>query len=230
MFPTIGEIILTAISFTPRGFAPCNGRYLETSRYRELYQLIGNTYGGNEYNFQLPNMTAPEGTQYCICINGESPSALNGFLGQIKRIAHKVSAPQWDTCEGQVLPVNDYAGLAAILDRKWHNSNISIKLPTFSDKQHGIYTMNTKGGGYDEGSTLGTIGLFPFEQNQRMQNWIPCQGQQLSIPQFQAIFALIGSRFGGDGRSTFALPNLADVDGCCYWICINGAYPSRGDN
>jgi microcystin-dependent protein len=40
------------------------------------------------------------------------------------------------------------------------------------------------------------------------QNWALCNGQLLSIQQNTALFSLLGTNFGGDGRSTFALPNL----------------------
>ena len=35
-----------------------------------------------------------------------------------------------------------------------------------------------------------------------------CNGQLLPINQFQALFSLLGTQYGGDGRTTFALPNL----------------------
>jgi microcystin-dependent protein len=39
--------------------------------------------------------------------------------------------------------------------------------------------------------------------------WMLCSGQTLPIDQFQALFALIGTTYGGDGVTTFALPNLS---------------------
>ncbi len=38
--------------------------------------------------------------------------------------------------------------------------------------------------------------------------WAPCDGQILQISQFTPLFALIGTRFGGNGTSNFALPDL----------------------
>jgi microcystin-dependent protein len=38
--------------------------------------------------------------------------------------------------------------------------------------------------------------------------WALCDGQTLLISQNTALFALLGTQFGGDGRSNFALPNL----------------------
>jgi microcystin-dependent protein len=40
------------------------------------------------------------------------------------------------------------------------------------------------------------------------RGWALCNGQIMSIAQNQALFSLIGNRYGGDGRTTFALPNL----------------------
>jgi microcystin-dependent protein len=40
------------------------------------------------------------------------------------------------------------------------------------------------------------------------KGWALCNGQLLPINQNQALFALLGTTYGGDGRTTFALPNL----------------------
>ena len=53
---------------------------------------------------------------------------------------------------------------------------------------------------------LGQIELFAFGFVPR--GWIACAGQTLPIAQNQALFGVLGTTFGGDGRNTFALPNL----------------------
>lgn len=40
------------------------------------------------------------------------------------------------------------------------------------------------------------------------KGWAACNGQLLPINQNQALFSLLGTTFGGDGRTTFALPDL----------------------
>jgi microcystin-dependent protein len=40
------------------------------------------------------------------------------------------------------------------------------------------------------------------------KGWAQCNGQLLPINQNQALFALLGTTFGGDGRTTFALPDM----------------------
>lgn len=40
--------------------------------------------------------------------------------------------------------------------------------------------------------------------------WLACEGQELPIQQYAALYSLLGTTYGGDGRSTFKLPDLRD--------------------
>src|SRR4051794_22102013 len=53
---------------------------------------------------------------------------------------------------------------------------------------------------------LGEIRI--FAGNFAINGWALCNGQILSIQQNTALFSLLGTQYGGDGRTTFALPNL----------------------
>lgn len=53
---------------------------------------------------------------------------------------------------------------------------------------------------------LGEIRL--FANNFAPQGWVKCEGQILSIQQNTALFALLGTTYGGNGTTTFALPDL----------------------
>jgi microcystin-dependent protein len=53
---------------------------------------------------------------------------------------------------------------------------------------------------------LGEICMVGF--NFAPRGWATCDGQLLSISQNAALFSLLGTFYGGDGRSTFALPDL----------------------
>lgn len=50
------------------------------------------------------------------------------------------------------------------------------------------------------------IRIFPF--NFPPKGWAFCDGQLLAISQNTALFSLLGTTYGGDGKSTFALPDL----------------------
>lgn len=74
-----------------------------------------------------------------------------------------------------------------------------------------------------------------FAGNFVPKGWMACNGQTLQIMQNQALFSLLGTQFGGDGRTTFALPNLPAPAGAVtegattpsYLICVQGIYPQR---
>lgn len=65
---------------------------------------------------------------------------------------------------------------------------------------------------------LGEIQLFGF--NFAPRGWALCNGALLPISQYTALFSLIGTSYGGDGKSTFQLPNLAGRA-----VCSQGAGP-----
>lgn len=53
---------------------------------------------------------------------------------------------------------------------------------------------------------IGEIRMFPF--GYAPIGWIACDGRRLGLQQYQALFSLLGSRFGGDNQTYFNLPNL----------------------
>jgi microcystin-dependent protein len=53
---------------------------------------------------------------------------------------------------------------------------------------------------------LGEVKIFGF--NFAPRGWATCDGQLLPINQNQSLYSLLGTTFGGDGRTTFALPDL----------------------
>jgi microcystin-dependent protein len=53
---------------------------------------------------------------------------------------------------------------------------------------------------------VATIQIFPF--NFAPKGWAFCAGQILPLSQNTALFSLLGTTYGGDGKSNFALPNL----------------------
>lgn len=62
---------------------------------------------------------------------------------------------------------------------------------------------------------------------------LPADGRLLAISQNSALFSLLGTRYGGDGRQTFALPDLTETlktengPTVRYCVVITGMFPSR---
>lgn len=63
-------------------------------------------------------------------------------------------------------------------------------------------------------------------------NLIPCDGRELQRSPNEALYSLLGTRFGGDGTEAFRVPDLSGVtpiEGAQYYIAISGLYPSHSD-
>ncbi len=50
--------------------------------------------------------------------------------------------------------------------------------------------------------------LMLFAGTYAPRGWLPCQGQTLPINQNEALFSILGVNYGGNGTTTFALPDL----------------------
>ena len=66
-----------------------------------------------------------------------------------------------------------------------------------------------------------------FAGNFAPRGWVFCQGQMMEIASNMSLYSIIGTRFGGDGRTTMALPKIEDLNGCKAIIALEGIYPSR---
>lgn len=75
---------------------------------------------------------------------------------------------------------------------------------------------------------LGQILLLPYDFSPRY--FALCAGQLIPISQNQALYALLGTKFGGDGRVNFQLPDLRGAEpipGMAYYIALDGIFPQR---
>jgi hypothetical protein len=73
---------------------------------------------------------------------------------------------------------------------------------------------------------VGQILLFPYVPSSA-SSMVPCDGRTLAISSNTALFALIGTHFGGDGLTTFGLPDLRALapNQMTYAICAYGVFP-----
>ena len=95
---------------------------------------------------------------------------------------------------------------------------------------NGIMCLNPKAAHAQAEPFIGQIGTFAF--NFCPRGWAPLNGQLMPISQNQALFALIGNYYGGNGTTTFALPTgkpIFTATGFPFTQCIalEGIFPSR---
>ncbi len=77
---------------------------------------------------------------------------------------------------------------------------------------------------------VGQVSMFAFKFCPR--GWAKADGKLLEISANDALFSLYGTIYGGDGRTTFALPKLnpglnTDTDAPTVCVALQGTYPSR---
>jgi microcystin-dependent protein len=102
----IGEIRLFPYSFTPRGWAPCDGRTLRISQHTALFSLLGTSYGGDgQVNFALPDLRGRVAVS-----SGQGPGLGPYFVGEaggFERVS--LSEAQMPSHDHEV-PVSSEAG------------------------------------------------------------------------------------------------------------------------
>jgi microcystin-dependent protein len=69
---------------------------------------------------------------------------------------------------------------------------------------------------------VGEIRLLAFNQFAPV-NFLPCDGRLVSVSQYQTLFTLIGTAYGGDGVSTFGLPDLRGRTPVNFGQTVNGS-------
>jgi microcystin-dependent protein len=178
--PYLGQIMLFAGNFAPDGWLACDGSLLPISQYTALFSLIGTSFGGNgTTNFALPDLRDRVAMEPGTL--DVTPPAIVPGSSQVPVIA---SVSQGATGQGQVnaVGINYYIAL------------------------QGVYPSQGSGGALTSGYYVGQLMLFAggFAPG----GWALANGQLLPINQNQALFSLLGTQFGGNGTSTFALPNL----------------------
>jgi microcystin-dependent protein len=242
--PFVGEIVLYAFSSAPQGWAPCEGQLIPANQNVPLFSVIGNIFGGDgKTTFALPDYRSivPRGLQYCIALTGihplEGPSRPQG-VGEIASLPFNFTPTLWVGCNGELLEISGNERLFDAIGTKFGGDGQSSfgvprliqtppKYPWPLPPTNSIYFIAGEGGAAPVEPIMAEVRLFPFDL--ALRGWETCRGQVLQIAQGQALFHVIGTAFGGDGRTTFALPDLREAplpSGLYYCIATEGAFPS----
>src|SRR6185369_17704317 len=168
-------------TFAPGGEMFCQGQLLSIADYTVLFDLIGTTYGGDGQNsFALPDLRGRD-------IVGSGTGPLGTFsLGQ------QVGAPN-DVLTQSNLPSN-----GAPIDNVQPGLVLNYYIATA-----GIFPSQPVNGAADANEPyLGQI--FAAAETLNSPNGaMLCDGRLLQINQNQALFALLGTTYGGNGTTNF---------------------------
>jgi microcystin-dependent protein len=227
----IGEIRLFAGNFAPVNWAFCNGTKYNISLYETLFSLIGTTYGGDGVTtFAIPDLRARvavgagQGTglsQYYLGQNGGSATMTYG-VKNLPSHTHTAAVMSSSNAANADSPAgNSPAATSANTYNETSNAematnSLAVTLASSGKGQPqnnvqpylGIHYIVCLNGYYNtiDDPYMGEIKLTALSNIPT--GWLPCDGRILYITQNQALYALLGNTYGGDGKTTFALPDL----------------------
>jgi microcystin-dependent protein len=181
----MGEIVPFAGEFVPSGYLEAAGQVLQIADHETLFQLIGTIYGGDgATTFALPDLRG----RTIVGTSAQLP--LGSVEGQADAALFNANLPVSVGGNGQ----------------SFDNHEPSLAL-SYLISLTGIFPSHDNGVP-DGQQILGEVMAFAGDFAPR--GWAKAEGQLLPISQNQALFSLLGTMYGGNGQTTFALPDLRD--------------------
>ncbi len=207
-------------NYAPSGWAFCDGQQLKIADHEALYSVIGTAYGGDGHKtFALPDM---RGRIMVHRGRGFNRGERGG-----SEIA-SISAEQVPGHSHTANPVNLTGG------RSYTGTSVSvvtsprpisaltaapetIAAPAGGDNAHDniqpylcVHFIIALSGDMEPVSLLepfiGEVRLFAGAVIPR--GWLRCDGQSLTVAENPELFSVLGTTYGGDGRSSFTVPDL----------------------
>jgi len=201
--PSIGErylggMRLFAGSFAPGGTAFADGQLLPINQNQALFSLLGNYYGGNgQTTFALPDlrgraaMNAGQGPGLSNRPLGPSPGAYEVSLIEDNLPAHR-----------HLLTGGQLTG-ATGADELFSNLQPSVAM-SYIVAIDGAYPSPDESAAGEP--FLGEVAM--FGGNFPPAGWAFADGRLMSVDADDSLFSILGTTYGGDGLSSFALPDL----------------------
>lgn len=188
LFDSVGVVVPYAGTVIPAGWMVADGSLLAPAQNPALFAVIGTTYGGDGVTtFALPDL------------RGRAPVQAGCGPGLACRTLGQQFGSEAATITAAHLP-DALGGSRQNLD----NNAPSLAL-NFVCNMFGIFPSRTTDN-YDHVElVIGEVMLYAGSYLDRQPT---CGGQILSIAQNQALFSILGTTFGGNGTTSFGLPDL----------------------
>lgn len=192
----IGSVGLFAGSFVPTGYLACNGQSLNISDYSALFSIVGTNFGGDGIRtFALPDLReripigAGQGEGLKAIQLGEQTGSDTFSISHTPNHTHSLGS---DGAES-----TSETGDSLTLNTRMPSLGLTPVIAT-----QGTFPSRS----LSADPTIGSLSW--FAGNFAPRGYAIADGSILSIANNQALFALLGTTYGGDGRSTFGLPDL----------------------
>jgi microcystin-dependent protein len=166
------------------------------------------------------------------------------LLGSLFLSPYNFVPKNFAACDGRIMKLSENPALFSLLGNKFGGDLNHFGLPNLTGKApikglsyliatRGIYPerKGLEGRLFGLDPLLGQLTLVAYlDKYVPPQGWAPCDGRLLTIEGNVALYALLGTTFGGDGIKTFALPDLRGHEptkGVRYVIALVGRFPSE---
>jgi len=220
----LGEIKLFSGAI-PAGWVACDGQEMKISDNQTLMALLGGVYGTDARNtFLLPNLNEKlavgTGDEYQI---GQSDGSNTITLK--KENLPDLHGKTWDfNPKEKLIPSAGFRGRQNVnigvgsepnntikVSNSGTSQPIDIRQPSLSLR----YAICVNGVYPPLGSKIpGTIGeikmIASYNAPTDGSGWAVCDGSLVQISDYQMAYSILHNVYGGDGRSTFGLPDLSD--------------------
>lgn len=195
----LGQVALFAGDLTPGGWAEADGRLLTISENTALFAVLGTTYGGDgQETFALPDLrgrtiVGAGSSERGTFVLGEADGTEETFLNSRTMPAHNhvidgLEGPEFTSVAGGGAPLDNMQPYLAL---------------NYAIVAEGIFPS------YDQDPIETVIGeIVALAGNFIPGGLLPADGRLLGIESNYALYALLGNTYGGDGVTTFALPDL----------------------
>ena len=235
-----GEVRLW--SGTLVGGLPAQGQSLAVSSNAPLAGAIGNKFGGDGVNnISLPDLrqSVPvTWTSYAVCDSDGQQASSNGFVGQVRLFAGPLPTGTI-AANGQSVLVSEYPILNDYLQGRFGTADSAhFNVPNLASPAPGMsYAVVANGAWPYHGSVSNMLTdtsevlMFasPYESSIGGLGGVPADGRQLSVIENEALHYLVGGYFGGNGRTSFNMPNINQVApaNISYYVNQNGVFPAQ---
>ncbi|KQY93617.1 hypothetical protein ASD24_20840 [Paenibacillus sp. Root52] len=245
----LGEIQLLPFDFAPPGWAFAAGQKMSIQSNQALFSMLGYRYGGDGVtDFALPDLKSlpvPDGMGYYIATTGiypthEGSGAAMGRAGEVRIFPYTFSPDGWLKLDGTTYDAQNYPQLSSVISNEFGSQGgQKFTLPSISAPLQNLplhFAVAARPMGSQDGNDIsnqnGEVLLgqtIPFLVPMKT-NWKNSDGSIYDLMQNVALFSLLGSKFGGNGKDTFGIPDLRiNPYKFKYYTVFGGLFPPRGD-
>ena len=235
---SVGELDLYPSAVTPTGYVGANGQLLSDVQYQVLAGAIGFRFGGSvgSGEFGVPAVSAAAGLAYQVCNDGYYPSVSTGNYsggaqcdaGALNLQATFFQPSGWVPADGRTLNSAQAPALYKAIGTTFGGNGQTFAVPKLTAPANLTWDICVNGTGWTTKSAPAcTVGeLTPFGSANLPSGYVAANGQSVKVNSYPLLNALIGTDFGGNGISSFNLPNVpGPTAGVHYGICASGTWP-----